>query len=309
MNLKDQSVVHAIRKFNRFYTNILGLLDKHMLDSAFSLSEIRVLYEIGNMDKCTAKKITEKLKMDSGYLSRVIKQFERRKLIYRIQSDDDRRWYFLYLTSEGENLLSDLQKQSDKHINQMIGSLTNNRKKKLLESMNTIEDCLAEKPNQKVNIRYDLTPGDIGYLIYLHGWIYAEECGYNHVFEGYVCKTFYDFLEKYSPEKDRIWFAEINGEMIGSIAIVSHSDIKAQLRWFIIHPSFRGTGLGRDLFDKAINYCYDRKFQKVFLDTTQDQQTAIKMYRKQGFKKVSQVKNEAWGRVLTEEIYELTLER
>lgn len=307
MKFKDQSIVHAIRRFNRFYTNILGLLDNHMLDSAFSLSEIRVLYEMDHMEKCTAKKIAEKLKMDHGYLSRIIKLFERKKLIYRVQSDEDRRWYFLYLTDEGKNLLSDLQKQSDKHINQMISPLTDNKKKELLESMNTIEDCLAEEPNQKVNIRYNLTPGDIGYLIYLHGWIYEEECGYNHVFEGYVCKTFYDFLEKYDPEKDRIWFAEINGEIIGSIAIVAHSDIKAQLRWFIIHPSFRRTGLGRTLFNEAINYCYEKQFKTVFLDTTQDQQTAINMYMKKGFKKVSQIKNEAWGKVLTEEIYELKL--
>ncbi len=158
-----------------------------------------------------------------------------------------------------------------------------------------------------ISIRNYLKPGDVGYLIYLHGWIYAKECGYNHNFEGYVCKTFYDFFENYSSDKDRIWFAEIKGKIIGAIAILGHSAIKAQLRWFIIHPDYRGRGVGRKLFDEAMCYCRKMNFKKIFLATTQDQKTAVNMYINEGFKKVSQTENEAWGKPLTEEIYELLL--
>jgi ribosomal protein S18 acetylase RimI-like enzyme len=165
-----------------------------------------------------------------------------------------------------------------------------------------------DKPLRKnITIRHNLAPGDVGYLIHMHGWIYEKECGYNHQFEGYVCKTFYDFLENYSIEKDRIWFAEANGEIVGSIAIVGHSTVKAQLRWFIIHPDFRGIGLGTKLISEALKYCREKRYNHVFLETTSDQTTAINMYMKEGFRKSVEHKTKIWGKELNEQTYELYL--
>lgn len=152
-----------------------------------------------------------------------------------------------------------------------------------------------------------MRPGDVGHLIHLHGWIYAEECGFNHEFEGYVCKTFYNFFENYSSEKDRLWFAESNGRMIGAIAIVGHSAVRAQLRWFIIHPAFRGIGLGRTLLNEAMKYCNEKEYKNVFLETTEEQKTAIRMYMNAGFKKVAEQENNIWGKKLVEQTYELEL--
>lgn len=160
---------------------------------------------------------------------------------------------------------------------------------------------------ENTRIRHNLNPGDVGYLIHMHGWIYEKECGYNHLFEGYVCKTFYAFLESYDIEKDRIWLAEANREIIGSIAIVGHSNTKAQLRWFIIHPDFRGIGLGIKLIGEALKYCREKGYKHVFLETTSDQKTAIGMYIKQGFKKSTEHKNIIWGKELIEQTYELHL--
>ncbi len=163
------------------------------------------------------------------------------------------------------------------------------------------------KDTHEISIRHALRSGDVGYLIHLHGWIYSQECGYNHTFEGYVCKTFSEFFDHYDPNKDRIWFAEADGEIIGAIAIIGHSPVEAQLRWFILHPDYRGKGIGKILYKEALNYCREKHYKKVFLATTQDQQTAIRMYLKEGFKKVSESKNESWGKALIEEIYELML--
>lgn len=303
--------IHVIREFNRFYTNILGLLDRHMLDSEFSLSEARVLYEIGQKEKCTAKGLIEELKIDPGYLSRIIKRFENYDLTYRIQSTEDGRVYYLKLTDKGRGILSRLDKLSDGQIYNMISSLSDYDKKMLAKSMKTIENILSHKTvltREMFKIRSVLNPGDVGNLIHLHGWIYAEECGYNHMFEGYVCKTFYDFFEKYSPEKDKIWFAEVNGEMIGAIAIVAHSAVKAQLRWFILHPRYRGIGLGNTLLGEAVQFCKEKGYKNVFLSTTEDQKTAIRMYMKAGFRKVSEFESSAWGKNLVEETYELYLQ-
>ena len=310
MNTIHTPLIRTIRRFNRFYTNVLGLLDQHMLDSEFSLSEARVLYEIGHIENCTSKRLIEELRIDSGYLSRIIKRFEKRGLIYRVQSREDGRLYYLHLTDAGKETLSKLDALSDQQIDQMILRLREQNQKKLVEGMEMVENALAEKPvftEETMNIRCELRPGDIGYLIHLHGWIYAEECGYNHVFEGYVCKTFYEFFENYNPEKDRFWFAEANGKMIGAIAIVGHSAKRAQLRWFILHPEFRGKGLGKKLLNEAVQYSRERGYRHVFLETTEDQKTAIHMYMQAGFKKIKEHENGAWGVNHVEQTYELTL--
>ena len=303
-------MVHTIRRFNRFYTNILGLLDHHMFDSDFSLSEARVLYEIGHMENCTSKKLIEELRIDSGYLSRIIKRFDKHNLTYRVQSTEDGRLYFLYLTDNGKETLSKLDNRSDQQIYQMIVQLQEQNQKRLIEGMQAIESALSRDSvsrKEKINLRYELKPGDVGQLIHLHGWIYAQECGYNHFFEGYICKTLYNFFENYSPQKDRFWFAEVDGEMIGAIAIVGHSAEKAQLRWFILDPEFRGIGLGNKLLNEAMQYCREKGYKNLFLVTTEDQKTAIKMYLKAGFRKVAAHENHAWGKDLIEQTFELNL--
>jgi len=310
VNMIQPTVIRDIRRFNRFYTNILGLLDQHMLNSDFSLSEIRVLYEIGHGENCTAKKLIEELKIDSGYLSRIIRRFEKQGLTYRMQSSDDGRLYYLYLTEAGKGIMAELNDMSDQQIQQLLAQLRDNNQLELVKGMQVIEQALANRPSpekEEIRIRCDLRPGDIGYLIHLHGWIYAQDCGYNHVFEGYVCKTFYEFMANYHSDKDRLWFAEANGEIVGAIAIVGHSPERAQLRWFILHPEFRGRGLGQRLLKEALQYSRDKGYRQLFLETTDDQQTAIRMYTKVGFQKVREVSHSAWGVNHVEQTYELIL--
>ncbi|WP_371373267.1 GNAT family N-acetyltransferase [Sporomusa aerivorans] len=310
MDTAQTALLHAIRKFNRFYTNILGLLDQHLLDSEFSLSEARVLYELEHMDDCTSKKLIEKISIDSGYLSRIIKRFEKQGLAYRTQSAEDGRLYYLHLTVKGQATLAALEEQSNQQVKKMLLELQEDRQEKLVLGMELIENALAENPvsaKEMITIRSELKPGDIGCLIQLHGSIYAAECGYNHVFEGYVCKTFYEFLANYSQDKDRLWFAEANGKMIGAIAIVGHTATRAQLRWFILHPGFRGLGLGNQLLSEVLRYSREKGYCHLFLETTDDQQTAIHMYQKVGFIKTKERKNHTWGVEHVEQTYALTL--
>lgn len=309
MDLTHKSLIHTIRKFNRFYTNILGLLDKHILNSEFSLSEVRVLHEISITENCTSKKLIEELKMDAGYLSRILQRFEQKKLLHKTRSDEDGRLYYLNLTDSAKDMISNLNKLSDLQISELTTHLSDKDKTSIVKSMTTIETCLKkDSPNiSDVNIRCDLKPGDVGYLIYLHGLFYSKECGYNHIFEGYVCKTFYDFLINYNPDKDKLWLAEIHEEIIGAIAIVGHSKTKAQLRWFILHPKYRKLGLGSSLLNQALKYCEEKNYKQVFLETTEDQKKAINMYVKAGFKKISEFENKSWGKTLIEQTYELTL--
>lgn len=303
------SVVHAIRKFNRFYTNILGLLDQHLLQSEFSLSEARVLFEIGHSGNCTATMLIDKLRLDAGYLSRMIKRFEKQELIYRVRSDEDGRLFYLSLTKRGKDMLSQLDALSDEQIRLLINHLPEHEQGRIAHHMTDIEHILSRERTVSpgIHLRTVLRPGDVGSLIHLHGWIYARECGYNHVFEGYVCQTFADFFNRYNPEQDRFWIAEAGDQIVGAIAIVGHSEHEAQLRWFILHPDYRGFGLGKRLLQESVQYCREKGFRRVFLETTEDQKTAIAMYQKAGFRKIAEHKNHAWGVDHVELTYELLL--
>jgi len=156
-------------------------------------------------------------------------------------------------------------------------------------------------------VRNYFQPGDIGYLTYLHGTIYAKEYGYDQTFEVYVAKGLAEFVQSFHPNKDRIWLAEVNDQIIGVIAIAGHSTVEAQLRWFLVHPDYRGRGLGNELMKEALKFCKECKYKTVFLWTTSDLHAASRLYTCAGFKKVEDKTHEIWGKRVTEERYELHL--
>jgi len=307
-----QKEIPQIRSFNRFYTAYLGLLNEHLLDGPYSLAETRILYEIGARQPVTAQEIVSLLKLDKSYLSRIIKQFSADGVISRKASKADSRLFDISLTTAGTKLLRDLQAKSDEQIGGFLEKLSTDEADMLVNSMRTVENLLSADYSNKVLAgqviyREGLRPGDIGYLIYLHGELYARESGYSLAFEGYVAKTFYEFLERYDTEKDKVWLATYNGEIVGCIAILAKPRQMAQLRWFLVHPVFRGTGVGRHLLQTALNYCRTQQFKSVYLMTTDVQQQAIAMYKKAGFVPTASNEMQQWGKMLREERYDLVL--
>jgi N-acetylglutamate synthase-like GNAT family acetyltransferase len=158
-----------------------------------------------------------------------------------------------------------------------------------------------------MHIRTEIRPGDIGYLIYLHGVLYAREYGLDRTFEGYVAAGLAEFAKSYDEHRDRLWLAEEGGKIVGSIAIVGQTDGTAQLRWFLVDHEQRGGGLGRRLLRDALEFCRDSKFTSVFLWTLGGLNTAAHLYTSAGFRLTEQNKHEIWGGVRTEERYDLTL--
>ncbi len=307
----DQTI-KQIRSFNRFYTSHIGLLNQHFLESSYSLTEVRILYEVGEHKTLTAQDLCNYLHLDKGYVSRILKAFFKKEIILKIQSQEDARSYSIELTEKGKELLFQLQAKSDGEMNQFAQKLGSDEKNMLINSMKTIQNLLAVDFDKKtlaknVTFREGLKPGDIGFLIHLHGMLYAKESGYSLQFEGYVAKTFYDFLATYSKDNDRVWMAEYNQEIVGCIAIVHHSDKEAQLRWFLTHPTFRGTGIGKKLLNMAMDYCKEKKYSNVYLLTTSLQDKAIEMYKKVGFVQTESTESSDWGRKLYEERFDLTL--
>lgn len=304
--------IRAIRSFNRSYTNLIGLMNQHILDSEFTLQEIRILFEINAINHCSSKGLKEVVDIDGGYLSRVLKKLEKHDFIKRQISTIDKRVHHFELTKKG---LEELKKQEDAYnayIHELISHLNEDEKNKIVTSMKMIltkmgsqsEECLSLDDFQ---IRESLSPGDLGYLTYLHGKIYKEECHYDLSFEGYVSKTFYEFTQRYSEDSDRFFIAEKDGTIVGSIAILGHSKEEAQLRWFLIVPEHRGIGLGKELFDRALQFCETKGYKKIWLLTTSHQKKASSYYRRRGFKLTKERPIKEWGCEMIEEKY--TLER
>lgn len=156
-------------------------------------------------------------------------------------------------------------------------------------------------------LRHSLKQGDIGYLTYLHGTIYKQEYGYDTTFEAYVASGLAEFAGSSKPSRNRIWIAERNERIIGSIAIVGRSKLNAQLRWFFVHPGYRGHGIGRRLLGEALRFSKRRKYHRIFLWTTGELDAARRLYLEAGFRKIEEKKHTIWGKAVNEEKYDLLL--
>jgi len=307
-----KNISSEIRSFNRFYTAHLDILNQNYLDSNYSLTEVRMIYEINENQDITAQEICETLNLDKGYLSRVLKRLTKDGVIEKVPSVTDKRAFNIKLTSSGNKLLQKLNAIADQQSELKVKNLSTAEQEKLVNAMGNIKKMLDSKNSSKISAsdisyRHDLRPGDIGYIIYLHSKIYDQESSFSNEFEFYVVKTFYHFLEQYSPEKDRLWMAEYNNQIIGCIAIVHQSEHEAQLRWFLSDPSFRGLGIGKKLLNDAIAFCREKRYKNVFLLTTDKQERALDMYKTAGFKLTNSQEVNQWGATFRDERYDLEI--
>lgn len=178
----------------------------------------------------------------------------------------------------------------------------------MYETNHSIITSIPKKmtPQENIAIRTMLMPGDLGYVAYLHGKIYSEECGYNLKFESYVLQGLYEFGKTYNPAKDRVWICEMHGHMVGFL-LGSHQEDKIQLRFFILTPEVRGKGLGKALMDAFMQYVEDQKIETIYLWTTREQETAIALYKRYGFTLTEEVDSELFGKPLVEQRYDCKL--
>jgi len=163
-----------------------------------------------------------------------------------------------------------------------------------------------DKMSSAITIRHYLKPGDIGYITYLHGKLYAEEHGWDHTFEAYVAGPMAEFAKSHN-DRQRIWIVEKDGAIAGSVAIVEASSDQAQLRWLLLHPSARGSGLGRRLVEEATGFCRDKGYSQIFLWTVSALLAAQRLYQSAGFQLTQEHTREIWGAVVTEQRYDLKL--
>jgi DNA-binding MarR family transcriptional regulator/ribosomal protein S18 acetylase RimI-like enzyme len=296
-----------VRHFNRFYTEKIGLLRKRLLNSRFSLTEGRVMYELANRTRPTATEIGNALHLDPGYLSRILQGFQRRGLVEKKQSADDGRQSILRLTMEGRRELRKLDLDAQKQMNVLMKGMRTEDIDRMIASMRAIESLLEAQPGGRSYTLRTHAPGDIGWVIERHGALYAEEYGWNHEFEALVGEVASKFLRAHDPERERCWIAEIDGERVGSVFLVKSSPSVAKLRLLLVDPKARGLGLGRRLVDECIAFARARGYRKLTLWTNSVLDAARHIYEGAGFTLVEEVPQHIFGKDLVSQTWEMKL--
>lgn len=303
MDNRTQAQVNEVRKFNRFYTNIIGLVNQTILESPYSLAEARVLVEMDNAAACTASELTEMLQIDPGYLSRILRRFKKEGLIETNKSVTDRRSQNLVITDKGREIYRRLSQSSSLQLVRLLEQIPQGGQKQLVDHMTAIQGMLSGN-NTTITIR-ESKPGDCGYIAYRHGVLYAQEHGFDQIFEKYVLQSLVAYLE--NPANGKIFIAEYCGTIVGFIGIVQISETSAQLRWFLIEPEFRGAGVGRKLMAAAMEYCREQKYHHVFLWTFKGLDAACHLYEQYGFTVTEEKENNTWKKQLLEQRWDVTL--
>ncbi|HYK20788.1 MAG TPA: helix-turn-helix domain-containing GNAT family N-acetyltransferase [Pyrinomonadaceae bacterium] len=302
------NTIEAVRRFNRFYTRQIGVLRESWADSAFSLTEVRVLYELAHRQDLTAAKLGNDLDLDRGYLSRILQSFEKRGLIRKTRSEADARQSHLSLTAKGRKVFAPLNTRSQEDVGAMLNRLSTSDQKTLIDAMSIIERLLGHNPEPKVPyILRSHHPGDMGWIVHRHGVLYAEEYSWDEQFEALVAQITSDFIKNFDPKRERCWIAERDGEIAGSVFLVKKSKTVAQLRLLLVEPRARGLGIGKRLVDECVRFARQKGYRKIVLWTNDVLKAARHIYQEAGFKLVQEEPHHSFGHDLVGQNWELTL--
>jgi len=303
-----QSAVDKARRFNRFYTKRIGLLNQGYLETNFSLTQARILFELAQRKGLTATDLIRELDIDRGYLSRNLAQFEKQGLIQRTTSKKDQRFQTLKLTAAGKKSFSVLNNRSSQEIGEWLKKLSDEQKQELLEAMNTVQNILGSPSDSNEPIRLrTYGPGDVGWIIARHGALYASEYQFDETFEGLVAEILGRFLKRHDSKKECIWIAERNREKLGTVTIVDAGDKVAQLRCLLVEPKARGLGIGQKLIEECIRFSKRNGYTRMKLWTQSHLHAARHLYEKAGFKIVEKKPQFSFGQKVVSEIWELSL--
>jgi DNA-binding MarR family transcriptional regulator/GNAT superfamily N-acetyltransferase len=298
--------VEAFRRFNRFHTRQIGVLHENLLQSPYSLTEARVLYELAHRAKPTAAELGKELGLDAGYLSRILRDFKKQALIDKTLSDSDGRERFLSLTARGKKIFAKLDQRSNAEISLSLSKLSSTEQKRLIDAMQTIEKLLGghEQGSQPYVLRPH-QPGDMGWVVHRHGVLYAQEYGWDEQFEALVASIVAAFIQHYEPKRERCWIAERDGEILGSVFLVKQSKAVAKLRLLLVEPSARGLGIGTRLVSECIRFARQAGYRKVTLWTNSVLSAARRIYEGAGFRLIRQEPHHSFGRDLVGEEWTL----
>ena len=300
--------IAAVRRFNRFYTQKLGVLSEGFLNTPFSLTEARVLHALAHRDGATATWLGRELDLDPGYLSRILRDFERQGIILRSPSPQDGRQTLISLTPDGHDAFEPLDRASHTEISNLLTSLAEADQDRLVGAMRVIASLLGEPAEPRP--AFVLRPhryGDMGWVTARHSVLYNEEYGLNYKMEAYVAEVVAKFLRDFDPAREHCWIAEQDGTQIGSVFLVKESDEVAKLRLLIVEPKARGLRVGRTLVEECVRFARQAGYREIVLWTHSILTAARGIYASVGFEIFETETHDEFGPELVGEMWRLRL--
>lgn len=298
--------IAAVRRFSRRYTQVIGALQEGLLQSDFSLTEARVLYELAYRPGLTATTLGRELGVDAGYLSRILSGFADRGLLERRADAADRRQSTLQLTAAGKTAFAPLDARSRAEVAALLAPLPEPAQRELVDAMSRIERLLCGVTPSAWCLRGPRV-GDIGWVVERHGALYAAEYGFDARFEALVARVAGAFVARNDPARERCWIAERNGTRLGSVFLMRDDDATARLRLLLVEPTARGIGIGKELVAECINFARAAAYQRIKLWTNDVLVAARRIYQAAGFRLVASEPHTMFGPSIVGEDWELVL--
>ncbi|KFE33600.1 bifunctional helix-turn-helix transcriptional regulator/GNAT family N-acetyltransferase [Thioclava atlantica] len=298
--------IAQFREFNRFHTRLIGALNEHLLASDYTLPQVRVLYEVANAPRKappSARDLGEALGMDTGYLSRIVTGLAEEGLIDRVPSDGNAKRLALTLSDKGREVFKGLNDASAKEAATMLEGLSDQEQRELIGAMWKVRRLLGNGTNEATFILRDPEPGDLGWITYQHGRLYAKEYGWDWTFEALVAEIVGQFAKTYDPSCERCWVAEREGEVIGSVFVVRQDDDTAKLRLLYVDESARGLGLGRRLVEETLRFARAKGYKRMILWTNDVLVSARRIYEAARFELLEEEPHHSFGKDLVGQVW------
>jgi len=299
--------VAAVRAFNRFYTGVIGVLDEGLLESPYSLTEARVLFELGQTETTEVLDLRRVLDLDAGYLSRLLTRFEADGLVSRERSPGDARRQVVRLTERGREIQVMLDRRARDEIVALLDRLPESQRRRLVAAMETIETLLDPLPRPGAYTLRPLGPGDYGWVIGRNGSVYAQEFGWDSTYEALVARIVADYIDKRDEKRENAWIAEAGGVPVGCVFCVKEDEDTARLRLLLVDPVARGLGVGGALVDECLRFARAAGYRDMVLWTNSVLADARRIYLRAGFELVEEDRHHSFGHDLVGQTWRLSL--
>jgi DNA-binding MarR family transcriptional regulator/GNAT superfamily N-acetyltransferase len=299
--------VTAVRAFNRFYTNVIGLLQEGLLATPYSLTEARVIFELASREHADATELCRVLDIDAGYLSRVLGRLEAGQLISRQRSAGDGRRLEIGLTGQGRAAFRMLDMRSASQISELLERLSSVDQRRLTAAMATVREVIEGTPRPAGYVLRAPLPGDLGWVIQQHGAVYADEYRWDGSFEALVARIVADYAEQHDAQREAAWIAEVNGEPAGCVFCVRTSDVTGQLRLLLVDPAARGMGIGARLVAECVSFARRAGYAELMLWTNDILAAARGIYEQAGFRLENEERHRSFGHDLVGQTWRLPL--
>lgn len=306
MSQLDQRI-EAIRAFNRFWTAQIGVLRASHLDTEYSLTEARVIFELAQREVTELADLRAELQIDPGYLSRIIARFRDARLVVTEPSPKDGRRQLGRLTAKGRRVFELLDTRSIEQVKKTLEPLDAEAQGRLVSALVTARSLFSSSKTSRAYVLRAPAPGDFGWIVERHGAVYAAEYGWDASFEGLVAEIVGAFAKKHDGAREAAWIAEVDGERAGCVMCVRKKDKIAQLRLLLVDPKHRGLGLGAALVDECIRFAKRTGYTKLVLWTNDVLKDARRIYEKAGFELTEEEKHESFGKKLVGQTWTLSL--